>query len=83
MRGRLRKSVIAATRLIIVAGTIVAVPNSAVTERLIEHANPATGVDFGRDSEREGVLNAADYARLSLLVRQRTNVATMLQSARL
>jgi hypothetical protein len=64
MRGRLRKSVIAATGLIIVAGTTVAVPNSAVTER-----NPATGVDFGRDSEREAVLNAADYARLSLLVR--------------
>ena len=73
---------IAATGLIIVAGTTVAVPNSAVTERLIER-NPATGVDFGRDSEREAVLNAADYARLSLLVRQRTNVATMLQSARL
>ena len=64
MRGRLRKSVIAATGLIIVAGTTVAVPNSAVTER-----SPATGVDFGRDSEREAVLNAADYARLSLLVR--------------
>jgi hypothetical protein len=63
MRGRLRKSVIAVTGLIIVAGTTVADPNSAVTER-----NPATGVD---------------YARLSLLVRWRTNVATMLQSARL
>jgi integrase len=35
----------------------------AVTERLIER-NPATGVDFGRDGEREAVLNAADYARL-------------------
>ena len=35
----------------------------AVAERLIER-NPTTGVDFGRDGEREAVLDAADYARL-------------------
>jgi integrase len=35
----------------------------ALAERLIER-NPATGVDIGRDGEREAVLDADDYARL-------------------
>jgi integrase len=35
----------------------------AVAERLIER-NPATGIDLGRDGEREAVLDADDYARL-------------------
>jgi integrase len=35
----------------------------AVSERLIDR-NPTDGIDFGRDGEREAVLEAADYARL-------------------
>jgi integrase len=35
----------------------------AVAEKLIPH-DPTEGVDFGRDNEREAVLDAAEYARL-------------------